>query len=270
MDPNDPGTTPDFRSAAARATIARLNQSPGVALADLGDSGCIPIPGGRRIQYLIELPTLFLSLSTLLCGITVLPLAWFKIISPQWAFPILLVGLFVSLFFRKIKSWFLKMYLASRPDSFLKTFGQLPAIPVAIEDGKTQKKTKLVTEDDCICLLDADQRRLLIEGCGYRYVICVKDVLSVEPVSGYALSGARLVCRIAGRELDLGLTSTGHGPLAALTQSFSPATLAAGLASRVNRALFGTDAATHRQNALPPPVPVAARAPIGPQPPRLS
>ena len=70
--------------------------------------------------------------------------------------------------------------------------------------------------------------------------------------------------------VDIGLTSTGHGPLSSLIQAFSPATLASGLASRLNRTLFGTDAATHRQNALPPPVPVAARAPVGPQPPRLS
>jgi hypothetical protein len=270
MQPDIPGTTADFRSAAAQATIARLNQSPGLALADLGESGCLLIPGGRRVQCLIEIPTLLLSLSTLLCGIVVLPLAWFKIIPPQWALPILLVGLFVSLFFRKIKSWIVKWYLASRPVSFMKTFGDLPAIPVAIEDGKTQKKTKLIAEDDCICLLDADQRRLLIDGCSYRYVVCVKDVLSVEPVSGYALSGARLICRVAGRDLDIGLTATGHGPLNSLTQAFSPATLATGLASRLNRTLFGTDAATHRQNTLPPPVPVAARAPVGPQPPRLS
>jgi hypothetical protein len=271
MQPDIPGTNPDFRDAAAQATINRLNHSPGVALADLGESGCLWIPGGRRVQYLIEIPTLLLSLSTLLCGIVVLPLAWFQILRPYWvALPILLVGLLVSLFFRKFKSWILKLYLASRPESFLKTFGHLPTLPVAIEDGKTQKKAKLIAEDDCICLLDADQRRLLIEGCCCRYVICVKDVLSIEPVSGYALSGARLVCRVAGGDLDIGLTSSGHGPLNSLTQAFSPATLATGLASRLNRTLFGTDAATHRQYTLPPPVPVAARAPQGPQPPRLS
>jgi hypothetical protein len=131
-------------------------------------------------------------------------------------------------------------------------------------------------------VLDAEQRRLLIEGCCYRYVVRVKDVSSVEPVSGYALSGARLVCRMSGHLVDLGLTSSGQGPLASLTQAFAPSALAAGLASRVNLTLFGTEVSTHRQGALPPPIPmaneppvdpqplpVAERAPVDPQPPRL-
>jgi len=228
MSSNGPDSNPDFRSAAAEATVARLNHSPGLSLADVGESGCVPIPGGRRVQCLLELTTLCLSMVCLLSSFLVLPLSWFGIIRLGIALPILLVGLVVSLVFRKIKSLILRMHLASRPDGFLKTFAHLPSVAVAIEDGRTQRKTKLVPEDDCICVLDAEQRRLLIEGCCYRYVVRVKDVSSVEPVSGYALSGARLVCRMSGHLVDLGLTSAGQGPLASLTQAFAPSALAAG------------------------------------------
>jgi len=106
----------------------------------------------------------------------------------------------------------------------------------------------------------------------------VKDVFSIDPVSGYALSGARLVCRMAGQDVDFGFTSSGQGPMASLTQAFAPSALAAGLASRLNRTLFAVDTTTQHQGALPPklpppmsqPLPVAERAPTGPPPPAAS
>jgi len=106
-----------------------------------------------------------------------------------------------------------------------------------------------------VCFLDAQRQRVLIEGCSFRHVIYAKDVFSVEPISGYALSGARLICRMAGHQIDMVLKTSGHGPLASLTQAFAPAAGAEGLATVLNRTLFGSEVASYRQSALPPPLP---------------
>jgi len=244
----------DFRPEAAEATLKKLNHPPGTALAELGESGCIPIPGGRRAHCAVELPTVFISTICMLSALLALPVTWAGVLPSRLTYPILLVGLGIALVLRQIKSLILKAYFSSRSDSLLKSFAHLPAKAVGLEDGKTHKKTKLVPEDEGICLLDSDRRRLLIEGCSYRYVICAKDVSSVAPVSGYGLSGALVNCRMAGREIDVALTSAGQGPLASLTQAFAPGAGAKGLASSLNRTLFGTDAATHKPG-VPPPLP---------------
>jgi len=149
----------------------------------------------------------------------------------------------------------MKSFLSWRADGFVKGFTGLESRPIAIEEGKTIQKIKFLTEDEGVCLLDNQRQRLLIEGCSYRYVIYAKDVFSIDPISGYALSGARLVCRMGGQQIDMVLKSAGQGPLASLVQAFAPSAQAAGLATILNRTLFGSDAPAYKQNALPPPLP---------------
>jgi hypothetical protein len=126
---------------------------------------------------------------------------------------------------------------------------------VGLEDGATYKKPKFVTEDQGICLLDPERHRFLLEGCAYRYVVYAQDVVSVEPVSAVALSGARVHCRIAEPSLDLVLTAAGPGPLASLVQSFNPQVGAVGLVVVLNRTLFGAEQPAFAQRTLPPPLP---------------
>jgi hypothetical protein len=245
----------DFRTQAAEATTRQLQNAGHAVLSELGDSGCVPVPGGRSIQYWIELPCLALSTGCMLFTLGTL-LTFMGILSEKWVLPLLSIVLAISLTFRKAQAFVLKTYLSRRPDSFLKLFAGLPARVLALEDAATYRKTKIVVEDDTVCLLDSERRRLLIEGCCYRYVIYAKDVYSIGPVSGYALSGARLHCRVAGQNFEVVLVVRGHGPIASLVQSFSPSTDAEGLASTLNRTLFGVATAAYKQNALPPALPI--------------
>jgi len=254
----------DFRAEAAAATAGRLT-STGKSLVDLGESGCVPVPGGRSSLYLVELPAVILSTACMLMLLAAVPLMLFGRLSRPVFFLILLVGLAISLLTRSVKALILKAVLARRTGTLISR--DLPLQPVGLEEGKTYKKIKLVIEDRGVSTLDAERHQLLVEGCAYRYVICARDVFSVQAVSGYALSGARVVCRMAGQPFDIVLMADGHGPLASFIQAFDPSLAAKGLANVINRTLFGVETATYQQRELPPPLPGAAPPPPPPPPP---
>jgi hypothetical protein len=248
----------DFRAVAADATAKRLGNVSGVTLAGLGDSGLVLVPGGgRRFQFWQALLLSAFTIVCMLCVLATFPLSWMGRISRGTAMLATLLILAVLLVIRMLQARILSAYLGSRPDGLVRTFDSLPRRPIGLEETRTHKKTKLVTEDAGVCLLDAERRRLLIEGCQYRYVIHARDVVLVEPVSGYALSGARLLCGIAGQNLDMVLTTAGHGPLASLLQAFVPSEGASSLAGVLNHTLFGTDT-THYRQAAPPPIPTSS------------
>lgn len=229
----------DFRSEAVKATLSALGSSPGAALTDLYDSGIIPVSGGRRWQIMVELPTLFIS-TACMCAVPSLPILALRGLLPlPLLVPLLVVNLGILLVLRRFKSWFLSAYLSSRKDSLMKAFGNLPKKYVGIEDGNTYKKTKLVIEDEGVCLLDSQRQRLLIEACSHRYIIYGKDVRSVSPVSAYALSGALLHCTLAGKDIKIMFGVAGHGPLTSLTEAFAPKHSAKGLVTILQSTLFG-------------------------------
>jgi hypothetical protein len=136
-------------------------------------------------------------------------------------------------------------------------FPELPKRPIGLENGLTVHKVKWVAEDSGVCLLDELNRRILIEGCEYRYVFRANDLKLVEPISGSALGGARVICRMAGSDMNLVLKAAGQGPIASLVQAFSPLVGAIGLAKEINKTLFGTDSKTFAQSVPPPPLPKA-------------
>ena len=196
---------------AADATVNRLGNVSGVALANLGDSGLVPVPaGGRRYQFWQAVLLNALIFGCMLCVLATFPLSWMGVISRGSAMLISLVMLAVLLAIRTPQARILRAYLTSRPDGLLRAFDSLPRRSIGLEETRTYKKTKFVIEDAGVCLLDAEQRRLLIEGCQYRYVIHAKDVALVEPLSGYAFSGARLLCRFGEQNLDFVLTAAGR------------------------------------------------------------
>jgi len=252
--------SPDFRNEAATATLAALGSPGGGSLADLDQSGCLPMPGGRRLCYLTEIPSLILIMACCISLPVVAILAMLNAISERQAGGIILGGFAIALTFRKLRSIILKGCLTLREGSFLKRFPDFPVRPVSIEDAKTYQKTKLLAEDEGVCVLDAGRRRILIEGCAFRYVIYGSDIYLIEPVSAYALGGARLTCRMGGHQLAMVIKSAGHGPLASLVQAFAPSAQAATLTAILTRTLFGVEARSFNQQTLPPPLPSVTRA----------
>jgi len=244
----------DFRSEAAEATQINLASLRARSVAELVESGCVFVPGGRGLRYAVEVPNFTIIIACLISLPLAVLLRMQGVLSEGQVVAVTLGGLAVMLVLRKVRSMALKAVLALRTAGLIKQFPELPGKAVAIEDGRTVQRIKFLTEDEGFCLLDAQRQRLLIEGCSFRHVIYAKDVYSVEAVSGYALSGARLVCRMGGHQIDMALKSAGQGPLASLVHAFVPSIQATGFATILNRTLFGIDEPAHKQN-LPPPVP---------------
>ncbi len=245
----------DFRSTIAESTFRRTQDSSGDALVGLGESGCVLVPGGRRVQCLIEIPFLIFTFVAMVGVMAVGILSALNILPTRLRFILLSIGLAISLVSRWVKSLIMKPYLRLRSNSLLSAFKDLPLANVGIENWETRERIKMIPEDEGICVLDAERRRLLIEGCSYRYIVYARDVYSLTPASGYAMSGVRMTCRMAGEKIDVILKVRGHGPIASLVQTFSPQTGATKLSKRITQTLFGVDDTTYSQPALPPPLP---------------
>ena len=84
-------------------------------------------------------------------------------------------------------------------------FPGMSSLRISLNDLPHVDQCRLLNDDMGICLLDSGGRRILIEGCRYRYVICLKDVKSLIPLYGFCMSGMILGCRIGGEELDFAL-----------------------------------------------------------------
>jgi hypothetical protein len=91
-------------------------------LSGLGESGCVPIPGGRATHCWIELPIVFISLLGLLGTLAIVALRVMGVISPAMTLPLLMCTLLVSLLVRSLRAVILKACLSSRNEGFLKTF----------------------------------------------------------------------------------------------------------------------------------------------------
>ncbi len=246
----------DFRTHAAETTFRQTQDANGAALAQLNHSGCLKISGGRAIHCAVEIPFLIFCFGWLIGIFVIAVLRVFGTIPPLWSLGITSVLLVVGLTSRKIKSLILNAILRLRQGNLFRELPGLPSANVGLEEGATHKRIKMIPEDEGVCLLDAAQRRILIEGCSYRYVIFARDVVSIVPVSDYALSGARLCCQMAGQSFDVVLTAHGHGPIASLIQTFSPSTGAASLTARLTQTLFGIDSPSYTK---PPPLPSEVR-----------
>ena len=245
----------EFLREASTRSQTFLEGQADTSLPELDASLCIAIPGGKRLQACAELPVVVLSMLFLLVSICTLPLALLGHISFAIVAPVLLVGFCGSLVFRKIQYLFLHPVLSSREGSWLKAFPGLPRLSVNIEDGTTVKKVKVIPEDQGICLLDAENRRILLECCCFRTMIYAQDVQSVRPISGYSLSAANISCIIAGEPVELAFAMAGQGPGQSMIQTFAPGKGAEDLAMKITGALFGPGARSNYERQLPPPLP---------------
>lgn len=213
----------DFRDAAAKASLEIIEKNSLTPWYEIGKSTCRHVPGGgNHIQYMAEIPCIIISGLCMLNAIVAPALG----ISGLIPFPLAMIqlglGFAILLFMRQIKAIFLKLYLRSRQDNLISQFPNLPARFIGLENSKTVTEVKVVIEDQGVCIFDRDNKKILIEGCVFRYIIQAKDVIAIKPVSAYALGGADITCRIAGHELGMVLTVAGHGPISSLIQSFVP------------------------------------------------
>jgi hypothetical protein len=230
---------PDFRDDAEAGTI-RTSGDLRDDFSSIHESGCIRVAETQVFRWCLELATLTVSTICLINSVLILPLKLLGFIPGFIFVPVLLIGLAILLVMRKIKSMILKSVLVSRPGSLLKEFSDLPARAIGLEDGKTCKKIKILTEDEGFCIMDSENRRLLIEGYLYRYVIYADDVRSVTPVSAYALGGADIKCKVGGEPLHIVLAVAGQGPLASIVEAFNPHENATGLSGFINQTLFNS------------------------------
>jgi hypothetical protein len=191
---------------------------------------------------MLEVSTLLISI-VCICAVPALVISQLRGVLPSHLFlPLLVADLGVLLVLRRVQYGLLSIRLASRSDSLLNVFRDLPRRYVGLEDGDTYQKTKLLPEDQGVCLLDCERQRLLIEGCTHRYVIYGKDVSCIEAVSAYSLSGVLLDFTVGGGDLKVMLSVAGHGPLASLTGAFNPGKGAKDFADILNVTLFGIEA----------------------------
>lgn len=243
----------DFRMSAVRASELVMEKRGRPRLFDMNESVCLSVGCGKTVQYVAEIPCVIISGLCILSCVVIWPLRLFGLINYVGAMILLFYSLGVLLVLRKAQVTLLNMYLRSRDDSLIPVAkadpSRMASVNVGLEDAATVEKTKVVVEDQGVCFLDADRRRLLLEGCLYRYVIMADDVEGVEPVSGYALSGAKISCRIAGEPLSFVLTTAGQGPVASMIHAFLPFLQAGGLSTRINATLFGEKSKIHMKAA---------------------
>src|SRR4051794_18867560 len=130
---------PDFRAQAADATVARLGNTSGAALAGWGESCCAPV-GGRRFQFWQAI--LFTSISFGLLGgsVVITVLSMKGLLSREMLMLLLFILLMASLLARMPQAALLKAYLSSRPEGFLRAFPILPRKAIGLEEGRTYKK----------------------------------------------------------------------------------------------------------------------------------
>jgi hypothetical protein len=242
----------DFRTAPAGGTRDLLNVISTADLVNSPDSGCIPVSYGKHIQCCVELPVLMISLACLLASALALPLTWLEVLPGELTYPVLFITLAICLTQRMFSALIYRACLRMRSDNLLKLFAPLPRRFIKIEDGKTYRTTKVIVEDAGVCILDSENHRLLIEGCCYRYLLHAKDVQSVEAISGYALGGALISCQMGKQPVNIAIISSGMGPLASLIHAFAPGESAKGIASALNRTLFGIDQPNYKNIPRPP------------------
>jgi hypothetical protein len=206
----------DFRDSAAEASrdvLARLRCSDPLAA---GISLCLEAEGDgraalRRLRR-FTLVRLIVGFILMLVGAGIMYAAdvrkvpWLRD-KEEWLIPGAVIG-FLG-FLTIMGGPFLQRRLVDRyirdrlAESDFGNTGMSPAA-VEVEDSHTFQQPKVLPEDLARVLFDPDQRRLVIEGIVYRYVIYASDVIQMRTVKSSASLGLQIVYTAAG--VPLGLT----------------------------------------------------------------
>jgi hypothetical protein len=206
----------DFRdsaAAASRVALARLRCSNPLAA---GISLCLEAEGDgratlRRLRR-FTLVRIIVGMILMLVGAGIVYAADVRKVpwlndKEEWLIPgavagflgflVIMSGPFLQ---RLFVEWHIRDRLA---ESNLEESG-LPPAGVGVEESKTFQQPKVLPEDLARVLFDPDQRRLVIEGIVYRYVIYASDVIQMRTVKSRSSLGLQIVYTAAG--VPLGLT----------------------------------------------------------------
>ncbi len=234
----------NFMVAAADSTRRMLENAD-----DMTFSGCVKITRDVKKRRYIEYFYLICVLAVILAGLALICVGlierkMFVVI------PAVLLCVVALTMWPLLKRLFMRFLLKRRKGSLIGDYGHLPWIYVNVEDGKTYQTFKLVSEDEGVCIFDAENRRILIEGVIYRYMICADDMNMIQPVTNYSVNGTLLNCRIGGKDVELYMTAFGQCSMLLPGLPANRITLA----NRINFTLFGAVMDEYRKPpAMPDP-----------------
>lgn len=214
---------PDFRQKAADESKAILVKYGMVNLADINASFCLPVEDQYRFEpgKMVKLRKrlIFSALGLILLGfLTLFVAAVFDesdqkiLILTGKVFLVLALGLMtsgvISLFMLyTIHKLIIKHRLRTRPGSIFDVYAGGPFMLFRLDDSRTYYAQKYTPEDFCLCCIDAMRKRLLIEGCAYRYLVRSEDVLRLAPTESGTKISVDLVWRIGAEQLAVVLSS---------------------------------------------------------------
>lgn len=245
----------DFRDTAAKASSAIIEKHAPTPWYEIGESLCLPVRSCNYFfLYLSELSTIFISTGCIIWVVLCLVYIEEGLISTEFDLISMFVILFLLLFLRKFQAQFIYLLLKLTKGNIISDFHDLPSVFISLEESRTVKKIKICGEDFGICFLDSSRRRIIIDGCAYRYIIQAEDVISIKPVSTYAIGGSILKCKIAGQEMGIALTRANEGPFLTLILTFIPFYAAKSLSSLLIASWFNQVATSYQKdNALKEP-----------------
>jgi hypothetical protein len=207
----------DFRDAAATASQAELAHLRCTDPLKARISLCVEAEGDGRAALRrfrrMTLLRLIAGVVLMVAGVVIMLAEqadrlpnWFPeyMIIPSAAAAIL--GMFVLTCGPVIQRWTVRRHLRDRLAEHDSWEWELPPVGVELEDSRTFQKMKIQTEDLAVVYFDVDERRLLIEGVVYRYIIQAEDVLSLRTEKSPGPLGLEIVYSAAGVQLGLTLS----------------------------------------------------------------
>jgi hypothetical protein len=199
----------DFRQAAVEESLRIIEAHPGRPIDDLGVSLVLPadVAGPARLRHIGRMTLLRLVLGIAGLALGALLAAVESTLSRDWLIPQWLtmtvalcctlggIGLlFASVFCVR---WGVRRHLGERYEAVRRMSNLRSPLCVGVEDARTFTTMKLAPEDFAYIAFDAANRRLILEGLTFRYVILAKDLLSVGQATGVTTTGVQIVFRVA-------------------------------------------------------------------------
>ena len=198
----------DFRQAAVEESLLILEANPGRGMDDLGLSLVLPadINGPARLRHIGRMTLLRLVLGILGLALGALLAATETWFNRELGIPIGVtmslaacgtlggIGLLFSSVF--CVRWGVRRALGERYDAVVRMSNLRKPLCVGVEDARTFTTLKLAPEDFAYVGFDAANRRLILEGLTFRYVILAGDVYQVAQAAGAAASGVQITFRV--------------------------------------------------------------------------
>ena len=209
----------DFRDTAVAASLLQAGHWSSANISDMDASVCLSIPDEHRVSVkkmaITKIGILVIGLVCIFGGIgiailgTQYTLADSKDLAP---IGITVVSIGVSFFVLAIVIVFghiliytalLKRCLLGRPGSLFEPSGKQKLKMALLEDSKTYHIGKLATEDVCLCHIDKQKQRMMLEGCSHRYIIRGRDITRLEPVKSGPEIAIAVFFKIGDTELSM-------------------------------------------------------------------